>query len=62
MPSKKSKFESATERATLILQEHLDSLPLEMSKQKRAQFHQLTQKMKARTNSARLRNGKFSAL
>lgn len=46
MPKKKSKFDSVTERATLILQEHFDSLPPEISKQKRAEFHQLTQKMR----------------
>jgi hypothetical protein len=62
MPKKKSKFDSATERATLILQEHFDSLPPEVSKQRRAEFRQLTQKMKALTNSARLRHGRLFAL
>ncbi len=45
MPKKKTKFDLATERAATILQEHLDSLPAAVEKQKRAEFHRLTVEM-----------------
>jgi hypothetical protein len=45
MAKKKSKFDLATERAAAILQEHFDSLPEEVAKQKRAEFHRLTVEM-----------------
>jgi hypothetical protein len=45
MGKAKSKFNLAAERATLILQEHFDSLPPKMAKQKRAEFSQLTSEM-----------------
>src|SRR5271154_4442592 len=45
MGKKKAKFDLAAERATAILQEHFDSLPSELAKQKRAEFHQLTIEM-----------------
>jgi hypothetical protein len=45
MGKAKSKFDLAAERATLILQEHLDSLPPKMAKQKRAEFSWLTSEM-----------------
>jgi len=41
----KSKFDLAAERTTLILQEHFDSLPPKMAKQKRAEFSRLTSEM-----------------
>ncbi len=41
----KSKFDLAAERATLILQEHFDSLPPEVAKRKRAEFTRLTAEM-----------------
>jgi hypothetical protein len=41
----KSKLDLAAQRATLILQEHFDSLPPKMAKQKRAEFSQLTSEM-----------------
>jgi hypothetical protein len=45
MAKKKSKFDLATERAATILQEHFDSLPSGLAKQKRAEFHRLTVEM-----------------
>lgn len=41
----KSKFDLAAQRATLILQEHFDSLPPEVAKRKRAEFTRLTAEM-----------------
>ncbi len=41
----KSKFDLAAERATLILQEHFDSLTPEVAKRKRAEFSRLTAEM-----------------
>ncbi len=51
MAKKKSKFDLATERAARILQEHFDSLPSEIAKQKRAQFHCLTIEMGRRSRN-----------
>jgi hypothetical protein len=45
MGKRKSKFDLAAERATLILQEHFDSLPPKVAKQKRAEFTRLTSEM-----------------
>jgi hypothetical protein len=45
MDKRKSKFDLAGERATLILQEHFDSLPPKIAKQKRAEFSRLTSEM-----------------
>ena len=45
MRKRKSKFDLAAERATLILQEHFDSLPPKVAKRKRAAFGRLTSKM-----------------
>jgi len=45
MAKKKPKFDLATERAATILQEHFDSLPSGLAKQKRAEFHRLTIEM-----------------
>lgn len=54
MGKRKSKFDSAAERAAMILREHFDSLPPEEAKEKRAEFHRLTLKM------ARAPRGKVS--
>jgi hypothetical protein len=45
MPKKKSKFDVITERAAAVLQEHFDSLPSEVAKEKSAEFHRLTIEM-----------------
>jgi hypothetical protein len=45
MGKRKSEFDLAAERATLILQEHFDSLPPKVAKQKRAEFSRLTSEM-----------------
>jgi hypothetical protein len=45
MAKRKSKFDAAAERATLILQEHFNSLPPEEAKQKREEFRRATMLM-----------------
>jgi hypothetical protein len=45
LPAKKTKFVPATERATLLLQEHFESLPAGEGKKRRAEFHRLSLKM-----------------
>ena len=41
----KSKLDLAAQRVTLILQEHFDSLPPKIARQKRAEFSRLTSEM-----------------
>jgi hypothetical protein len=45
MGKRKSNFDFAAERATLILQEHFTSLQPNVAKQKRAGFSRLTARM-----------------
>jgi hypothetical protein len=49
----KSKFDLAAERATLILQEHLNSLPPKIARQKRAEFSRLTSEIARRVHGKR---------
>src|ERR1700737_960705 len=49
MGKAKSKFDLAAERATLILQEHFDSLPPKMAKEKRVEFSRLISEMARRS-------------